>query len=126
MELKRQIEAYFDYRWANDRNQTQNESGDRFMEELPEQVQDALMSTYLYKEFISAFSFQIPRPSEHRHSRFAPAHLTYRNLMVELMKNLEPMRFAKGQVLMNELDPHLEVFFIMNDPCAVGFTINHV
>lgn len=57
LELKRQIEAYFDYRWANDRNQTQNESGDRFMEELPEQVQDALMSTYLYKEFIRAFSF---------------------------------------------------------------------
>ena len=65
--------------------------------------------------------------SEHRHSRYIwSENLNYRDLMVELMKNLEPMKFDKDQILLNELDPHLEIFFIMDDNYDVGFTINHV
>ena len=39
--------------------------------------------------------------SDHRHSRYVwSENLNYRDLMVELMKNLEPMKFDKDQILL--------------------------
>jgi hypothetical protein len=95
------------------------------MDELPQDVQDELMNSYLYKSFIKAFKFSIPCNCSNIHARYTWTNLNFRNMMVGLMQNLEPITFQKDEILINELDPHLEIFFIMNDYCEVGFSINH-
>ena len=92
-QLKSKIENYFLYRWANDRNQTQDETGHRFMDELPQEVQDEIMNSFLYKSFIKAFKFSIPKNGEHEHSRYTWSNQNFRDMMIGLMQSLEPITF---------------------------------
>ena len=56
LDLKREIEFYFDYRWSQDRNQSFSTEGDEaIFEQLPEFVQNNLMTKFLFKDFLKVF-----------------------------------------------------------------------
>jgi hypothetical protein len=55
---KREIEAYFDYRWEVHKNQLLYEDESAFMQQLPEALVDDLLQRYLYRDFLVTFASQ--------------------------------------------------------------------
>lgn len=56
VEIKRKIEAYFEYRWEFDRNyQFVNKSFDNLSDQLPKFVIDKMYYSYLFKDFLFTF-----------------------------------------------------------------------
>ena len=56
LDLKKKIEKYFEYRWSQDRNHSFSEESDQaIFDQLPEFVQNNLMTTFLFKDFLTIF-----------------------------------------------------------------------
>ena len=54
--MSRQIENYFEYYWANDKNYaTSSLQDNRFMNELPMTIKSEIYRDYLFDEFIYMF-----------------------------------------------------------------------
>lgn len=52
-ELRQRVEAYFDYRWINDRNQAITEEEDvKILNELPTDVKRRVFSDFLHRKFL--------------------------------------------------------------------------
>ena len=61
--LKRRIEAHFDYKWKNDKNQCLNLPEDRnIFNQLPEDTQIYVFRNFLYADYLNCFKrfFSIP------------------------------------------------------------------
>lgn len=65
LELKRQIEEYFDYRWKHDKNQAiDDEEEQKILEQLPDNVQNDIFARFLFQNFMMLFreTFLVPLP----------------------------------------------------------------
>ena len=63
LDLKRRIEAHFDYKWKYDKNSAfSGDDEERLYDELPEEVQVSLCKNFLYRDFLHSFRrfFSIP------------------------------------------------------------------
>jgi hypothetical protein len=64
------------------------------------------------------------------HNRQQHSYLTmndtqYRNYMLFIFKNLNPIMFTAGSLIMGELDDVNIVTFVMSGKYHVGYEINH-
>ena len=51
--LMKEIEAFFDYKWKNDKNQAIDDDEEiALLEQLPINVQDTLYSSFLFNDFL--------------------------------------------------------------------------
>ena len=48
----------------------------------------------------------------------------YRNFMISLIQNLEPVRYRKGYTMISELDEVHQLTFIHKGKVGIGFEIN--
>lgn len=63
LEMKNNIESYFDYRWKNDHNQAVSEENDvRLFNTLPVETREQLYINFLFYDFLAKFkrNFSIP------------------------------------------------------------------
>lgn len=57
LELRNKIEAFFDYKWNNDRKMAIDDEEElALLEQLPTEVQDKLLVGYLYNNFLHTFT----------------------------------------------------------------------
>ena len=86
------------------------------MNQLPESAVDGLMQNYLYKEFLEQFDrhFQIPKQNSFKHARYTWSDRPYRDYMVSMLNQLEPIQYEKNQIVFEELDEYSEVVFLKN------------
>ena len=73
LETKRQMEAYFDYRWEQDRNfMFVSEKYLNMSEQVPIIVIEKIYEQYLFKDFLKTYKnyFDFRKPSKHLHSRY--------------------------------------------------------
>ena len=54
------------------------------------------------------------------------AHDQYRDMMVMLVTNLEPIHYKKGNILLNQLEESGAVLFISKGKIGFGYEINRV
>ena len=97
------------------------------MSQLPESTVDDLMRKYLYKEFLEEYDrhFRVPKHNGKLHSRYTWSDRAYRDLMVQMLNNLEPIKYARNQIVFEELDEYSEVVFLVNSAkFEVGYSIN--
>ena len=126
MNTKRKIEQYFNHRWENDRsNLFDLTDKSDLISQLPEFVQDNLISSYLYVAFLKELkqTFQIPKQHDLKCSRYVWGNTSYRNFMFILLKRLEPNRYVKNEIIYEELDEISEVTYIIGS-FYVGHSIN--
>lgn len=129
LNLKREIERYFDYRWDQDKYQVINPTQNmNFLEQCPQTVQDDLLCKFLFQEFLQAYNSSFDFPKEcgkfEKHARFTWGDQNYRSLMFEVLQNLEPIKYEKHTILFDELDEFHSVVYILNSFYHVGFSVN--
>lgn len=67
LELKKEIEEFFDYKWSYDRNQGIDEDWERaILYQLPDEVQNKIYKDFLFSKFLLTFrdTFAIPKGFE--------------------------------------------------------------
>ena len=129
LEIKRQIERYFDYRWDKDKFQVLHPSKqENFIEQCPDSVQNDFHTDYLFQEFLSCYrtSFDLTktRYGKYKYSRYTFEDSNYRTFMFAIFCSLEPIRFEANQILFDELDEFSYIAYILNNSYQIGFSIN--
>ena len=140
LELKREIEDYFTYRWQNNRNQATTSISERaILDQLPDEVQDKLFSHFLFFSFTTTFAemFRIPKygtvTQSIRNSVQIPVSAKYfynwedqnfREFMMKILSNLEPRFIPRDKIIFTELEEIHEVLFVSQGQVDVGFEIN--
>lgn len=119
--LKEEIEQHFDYRWKNDRNQAIDDPSEKeLLGQLPDQVQNKLYQSFLFRNFLNVFrdTFKIPKDEAKNSVRSGMLpHYTwqdqiYRDFMMQILQKLEPRLMAKNQMIFEELDDINEIIFV--------------
>jgi hypothetical protein len=81
LEMKNNMEEFFDHRWRNDKNQSISTDQDRdLVEQLPIEIQRAIYTDFLFKGFLQNFRryFSIPNyQSPNRHSYYTWTNFQY-------------------------------------------------
>ena len=98
LEIKRQIERYFDHRWDKDKYQVLHPAkDDNFIEQCPDSVQDDFLRHFLFDEFLQCYrtSFDLIKTNtgKFKYSRYTFEDKNYRTFMFGIFCNLEPIRF---------------------------------
>ena len=132
-DLKRRIEAHFDYRWANDKNQAiDDEKQCSILHELPEHVQNEIYKSFLFSSFLQKFKdfFTIEKESDPdlyqgtQPEFYSWEDSDYRDFMMEFLQNLEPRLEKAGSILFEELEEINEIFFVSEGQIEIGFELN--
>ena len=128
MELRREIESYFDYRWGQDKFKVINPfDASNFLEQVPEFVENNLLCTFLFENFLTAYSrtFELPMIGPRKHMKYTWENFMYRNFMVNILCNLEPIKFAADTIILDELDETSCVYFLLHNVIFhIGYGIN--
>ena len=123
------IEAYFDYKWANDRNQFLHlEHEQAIMDQLPNHVQDRILNKFMYGKFLKKFEniFQIEMDkSTSNHSCYTWDNYNYRSFMIALLHGLQPRKYDKGELIYTQLEEINEVIFVERGNIDVGFEVSY-
>lgn len=85
------------------------------------------MQKYLYKEFLEDYDrhFRVPKNNEKPHSRYTWFDRPYRDFMVHMLNQLEPIKYFRHQIVFEELDEYSEVVFLVDSAkFDVGYSIN--
>jgi len=54
--FKNKLEAFFDYRWKYDKNQSIDDDAEKaILDQLPHETQDKLLTKFLYNDFLKSF-----------------------------------------------------------------------
>ena len=128
LDLKKQIEEHFEYRWQQDKLAAFRDDADlSIFDQLPIDTQVCMYKEFLFKDFLKTykrtFCFRdYDCPDQ-------PAFFTwenpgYRNFMFDLLKCLEPRIMWKNEIILEELDEVCEVIFFMTGAVDIGFEIN--
>ena len=127
--LKDDIEDYFEYRWMKNKNwSVESESDLQILAQLPEAIQGQVFTDCLYSHFYYKFRKHFTFPDMHnrqQHSYLTMNDTQYRNYMLFIFKNLNPIMFTAGSLIMGELDDVNIVTFVMSGKYHVGYEINH-
>lgn len=107
------------------------------LSQLPDVVVNKLFCSYLFNSFTQKFSnfFMIEKMRKSTLSVFDknPIYnknfytwndMEYRDFMIGVLMNLEPISYAKNTVLINELDEFSEITFINKGIVMIGYEIN--
>ena len=128
--LKREIEAFFAYKWTMDKNMAFKDEQDiTIFEQLPEEVRQMIYQEFMFKEFLWTYrrTFTFPNKyNENQPSFYTWNHQVYRNFMIDMLRNLEPRREAANVVIYDELDEVNEVIFINQGTYEIGFEMNRI
>ena len=119
MELKKKIEAHFDFIWNNDKNQAivSDADVDNF-EQLPHHVQNQLYRDFLFVDFCSEFMVNIPNLKSTLNIpgginvMFTWDDQNYRDFMINLMRYLQPRMASSGTIIFRTVEEVEEIFFI--------------
>lgn len=93
-----EIEQYFTYRWKNDKNSAiQDQQDIDLLEQLPNHIQDKLLSYFLFKGFLNKFQgyFRIVNSIKPgiMNSYYTWNDEPYCEFMACLLRNLEPCQY---------------------------------
>lgn len=134
LKMKEKIEEYFQYRWENDRNAAICMKSDLvLLAELPHDVQDRLLCSFLFSDFIQTFRsfFRLPKENQgglimfkSRPTMFTWQDQFYRDFMSELIRRLEPWYTHARATVFAELDEFGEIIFVNQGVIGLGFEIN--
>lgn len=132
IELRQSIEKFFDYKWNNDRNMAIDDKAEKdLLDQLPPEVQDKLISGFLFNQFLSKFSdfFRLQKGGntilgDVSRNYYTWVDQNYRDFMNTLLTNLEPRRDNKHSILVDELDEFNEISFISKGQVVIGYEIN--
>ena len=70
IQLKRDIEDYFTYRWDQDKYKVINpDQNINYLQQVPEFVEDNLLTTFLFEEFMTNYqrTFNMPKIGPNSH-----------------------------------------------------------
>ena len=123
-----EIEEFFDYKWANDKNQAVVLQEDiNILNELPINVKVRLFTLFLNHKFLRKhhdfFTFK-NYSSKFNHSYYNWLSPHYESFMIHLVQQLEPVRYQSGQIIIYELDSVDGVHFTMEGSIDIGYEIN--
>lgn len=107
------------------------------LEQIPDGVVDTLFCSYLFNSFTQKFSnfFMIEKMKSSSLSVFDLTHAQhksfytwkdteYRDFMIGVLQNLEPIHYQKNTVLINELDEFSEITFVNKGIVMIGYELN--
>ena len=99
------------------------------MDELPEMVQDKLLSSYLYNGLLSKFFgfFRMRRKIaiyDMNKDYYTWNDSIYRDYMIQLLTLLVPFTIASDEIIHDELESMDMVSFITKGKIKIGFEIN--
>ena len=127
MEMKRNIEKFFDHKWVYEKNNNLlNEEYQNIVEQLPDEVINYIYCRFLYMPFMKHYSgiFEYQK-NKNRGSRYVWDDKPYRSFMLAIIKSLEPRREDEKTILFEELDEFSELIFFMNGQYMIGYSINN-
>ena len=102
-----------------------------YLEQLPNQVQDVIFSSFLFDEFLCKHKnyFLLTKDTENaspdEYSKFYTWYdPEYREFMLMTLQKLEPRFERKRTILRDELDEADEILFVNKGSVAIGYEIN--
>ena len=127
---------FFDYKWRNDLLMAIDDDFEiALLNQLPEHVQNKLVSHYLFKNFQMKFLDFFRLESGESQSNFfslkTPTFYTwvdqeYRNYMMFILQHLEPFYEKKNSIIVDEFDEFDLIHFIHKGTVRIGFEVNKV
>ena len=132
--LSKKIHDFFDYKWTHDRLMAiDGEDEQSLLEQLPEFVQNKLISHYLFGDFLMSYMdfFRILNaPASLCCTTILRKYYTwndqeYRDFMVSILTSLEPFREGKKVTLIEEFDEFNIIQFVISGKVLIGFKMNH-
>ena len=95
---------------------------------ITEQLNSDLISRLYYEcllgNFLKSYDKIFALPKQRKHSRYTWADEVYCNMIMDLTKRLEPIRYKSNTVLFDELNEFTQVIFPMTGSYKIGFSIN--
>ena len=88
IQLKRDIEDYFAYRWDQDKYKCINPEGnENYLMQVPDNVHDTLLKEFLFENFLTAYydTFRLPRNGHYKHMFYTWEQEQYRLLMTNIL-----------------------------------------
>ena len=88
VELKREIEKFFDYKWIKEKNHAlQHDDYENIVMQLPEDILDNIYTIFLYAPFVKVYSviFEYEKDPKFKHSRYVWSDLEYRSFMFSIL-----------------------------------------
>lgn len=84
---------------------------------MPDFVENNLLCTFLFKEFLTAYSgfFELPRKGPRKLMKYTWEDSFYRDFMVSILSKLEPIKFTKNFIILDELDESSYVVFLLHE-----------
>lgn len=105
IKTKEGIEHYFDYKWQVDKNaMVFHNDYETITEQLHTDLVNRLYYECLFSDFLKSYDKIFALPKERKHSRYTLADEVYCNLIMDLTKRLEPIRYKSNTVLFDELN----------------------
>ena len=128
--LKSKFEAFFDYRWKNDKNYAFNgEEAEALLSQLPVEQREKIYKDYMFSDFLKKFNrtFEFPNyDSRNKHAYYTWYNEPYANFMFDVLSFLEPRKEEKNEIIIDENEEVSEVIFFVTGTLAVGFELNKV
>ena len=128
--MKTKIEAFFDYRWKNDKNAAFEQQQDLdFYDQMPLTVKVILMRDFMHKDFLLKFKKQFVFPNLdilRKHAYYGWDDEPYVMYMFDVLKYLEPIMEPAGSVIQEQNEEVNEVTFFDFGQYLVGFEINKI
>jgi hypothetical protein len=107
-QFKVDLETFFDYKWKNDSNQAFRDPEDtQHYSQLPEHVQQSIYKDFLFQPFLLRFkrTFDIPNMmNPNQYSFYSFEDQVYRDFMMHIMSNLEPISVKPNSIIFDELE----------------------
>lgn len=143
-DISREIEQYFTYYWANDKNYVvQAESDQDILRELPIKLQSSIYKDFLFKDFLESFhvhfsfakSESLTKTSSHGLTKFFEwDDKVYSDFMINVLQCLEPRYYEQTAYIFMEGEEVDEMIYVMQQDArkpidmvsqyAIGFTHN--
>lgn len=123
-QLITKIEDFFDYKWGNDRlGAVRDERDVRFLDELPDGVQEQIFIEYLFRDFLKRYELYFnPKQIGSLMGEFANPDL--REFLVGFVQHLEPRIYDVNSDLIQEQHEEIfEVLFLMSGAVGVGYRL---
>ena len=122
------IEDFFDYYWEHNRMQAlKSEADQRFMDELPYNVQGEIVIDYLWNDFLYRYRSYFHALKPLRENKLTEAFKTkeLRGFIVDFVKILEPRFFTSSNddVIQDQYEEVFEAIYVTKGVVGVGYRL---
>lgn len=120
--MAKEIEQYFTYFWANDKNYcVQDEADQDILRELPPGIQANIYRDFLFKDFLQSFHqhFSFKKLSKSLRAGYGLAGYwnwddsIYSKFMIDVCQTLEPRYYAQGTNIFEEGEQIDEMIYVL-------------